>query len=262
MVVIRHPVGSVAFATRYDHLRNGSIVVEPGQIVRRGDKIAEVGSAGNSTGPHLRFEVWVGGYLRPGRSLGGLLRAQPRPLALGSVAQAVGRRERDRGARPPPRPAAALASAMRRTGVVVRVQRRTRRCTAGAADAAPRATVALSSSPVATVGSTTPRPRRARSTSSATWMGTSTRTASASCSATNAVQSPGVDDASSQDRPGFGAIRSIADEDALGSASDAGKLRQAARQPVRRRSEEASRHTERPPSTRTLALARVAWTAA
>ncbi len=62
VVVIRHPEGSVAFATRYDHLRNGSIVVEPGQTVRRGDKIAEVGSAGNSTGPHLHFEVWVGGY--------------------------------------------------------------------------------------------------------------------------------------------------------------------------------------------------------
>jgi murein DD-endopeptidase MepM/ murein hydrolase activator NlpD len=62
VVVIRHPDGATAFATRYDHLRQGSIIVEPGQHVERGQKIAEVGSAGNSTGPHLHFEVWVGGF--------------------------------------------------------------------------------------------------------------------------------------------------------------------------------------------------------
>lgn len=62
VVVIRHPEGSRAFATRYDHLRSGSIVVAPGQQVQKGEKIAEVGSAGNSTGPHLHFEVWVGGF--------------------------------------------------------------------------------------------------------------------------------------------------------------------------------------------------------
>lgn len=62
VVVIRHPGDPVVFATRYDHLRRGSIVVAPGQHVERGQKIAQVGSAGNSTGPHLHFEVWVGGF--------------------------------------------------------------------------------------------------------------------------------------------------------------------------------------------------------
>ncbi|MBI5531581.1 MAG: M23 family metallopeptidase [Deltaproteobacteria bacterium] len=62
VVVIRHPGNAKVFATRYDHLRRDSIVVKPGQTVARGDKIAEVGSAGNSTGPHLHFEVWAGGF--------------------------------------------------------------------------------------------------------------------------------------------------------------------------------------------------------
>lgn len=61
VVVIRHP-GSKVFATRYDHLKKSSIVVKPGDKVIKGQKIAEVGSAGHSTGPHLHFEVWVGGF--------------------------------------------------------------------------------------------------------------------------------------------------------------------------------------------------------
>jgi murein DD-endopeptidase MepM/ murein hydrolase activator NlpD len=64
VIVIRHPASSQVFATRYDHLRRGSILVKPGQKVAKGEPIAEVGSAGNSTGPHLHFEVWVGGFSR------------------------------------------------------------------------------------------------------------------------------------------------------------------------------------------------------
>ena len=44
--------------TYYAHLRTGSAVVEVGDLVQAGEKIAEVGSAGNSTDPHLHFEVW------------------------------------------------------------------------------------------------------------------------------------------------------------------------------------------------------------
>jgi LysM repeat protein len=61
MVMIDHGNG---YTTVYAH--NSSLLVRCGQSVSKGQQIGYTGSTGNSTGPHLHFEVrYLGGYINP-----------------------------------------------------------------------------------------------------------------------------------------------------------------------------------------------------
>jgi Peptidase family M23 len=51
------------------HMRSGSITVEQGDHVRTGQRIGEVGNTGSSTGAHLHFEIWVGGWYTGGEPI-------------------------------------------------------------------------------------------------------------------------------------------------------------------------------------------------
>jgi murein DD-endopeptidase MepM/ murein hydrolase activator NlpD len=81
LVEIDHGNGLV---TRSAH--NSKTLVKLGDIVRRGQQIAEVGTTGRSTGPHLHFEVLVDGVPQdPAKFLAG-----------GDTAQAAANRARGR----------------------------------------------------------------------------------------------------------------------------------------------------------------------
>ncbi|MGH3947629.1 MAG: M23 family metallopeptidase [Pseudonocardiaceae bacterium] len=55
-VQVRHSDGTV---TVYGHMNE--IVVSQGQQVKAGEEIATIGNRGQSTGPHVHFEVWQDG---------------------------------------------------------------------------------------------------------------------------------------------------------------------------------------------------------
>ncbi len=56
LVVLEHGFG---FSTFYAH--NKKVEVTEGQKVKRGDIVGYIGSTGNSTGPHVHYEVWRNG---------------------------------------------------------------------------------------------------------------------------------------------------------------------------------------------------------
>ena len=60
-VKLQHADGKVTY---YAHMKKGSLKVKTGQTVTCGQKLGQIGSSGNSTGPHLHFEVRSGSSRR------------------------------------------------------------------------------------------------------------------------------------------------------------------------------------------------------
>ena len=63
VIMISHYIDGKSYTTVSAHL--SSINVSPGQVVSKGQAIGATGNTGNSTGPHLHFEVHLGGYGNP-----------------------------------------------------------------------------------------------------------------------------------------------------------------------------------------------------
>jgi murein DD-endopeptidase MepM/ murein hydrolase activator NlpD len=57
--VVEH---SANFDLFYAHCQAGSVTVSAGQAVAAGTTLCKLGATGDATGPHLHFEMWVGGW--------------------------------------------------------------------------------------------------------------------------------------------------------------------------------------------------------
>jgi hypothetical protein len=57
-VMLEHTLDKTRYLTLYAHLTEGSVAVKPGQKVKRGQYLGDVGSSGNSQIPHLHFGIY------------------------------------------------------------------------------------------------------------------------------------------------------------------------------------------------------------
>jgi murein DD-endopeptidase MepM/ murein hydrolase activator NlpD len=60
-VVINHWINGEFLTTTSAHMQEGSVAVSVGQTVHAGDLVGRVGNTGDSTGPHLHFELRLAG---------------------------------------------------------------------------------------------------------------------------------------------------------------------------------------------------------
>ena len=62
VIVVRHTIDGQPVDTVYGHSNISTFRVAKGAQVAAGQELAKVGNEGQSTGPHLHFEVWPGGW--------------------------------------------------------------------------------------------------------------------------------------------------------------------------------------------------------
>ena len=60
-MMIDHVINGEKVTSVYAHMIHGSMMVNKGDVVKVGQVIGKVGTTGMSTGPHLHFEIRIGG---------------------------------------------------------------------------------------------------------------------------------------------------------------------------------------------------------
>jgi murein DD-endopeptidase MepM/ murein hydrolase activator NlpD len=60
-VTVDHVINGEVFQRNYNHMLEGTIVVQVGQKVTLGDTLGQVGNTGNSTAPHTCFLILIDG---------------------------------------------------------------------------------------------------------------------------------------------------------------------------------------------------------
>ncbi|WP_245672836.1 M23 family metallopeptidase [Aldersonia kunmingensis] len=100
-IVLDTMIDGQKLSTVYGHMYDDGVLVRIGERVRAGQRIANVGSNGESTGPHLHFEVWPGGRLSGGHAIDPAPWLQTRTRASGHTATAASSTERNRRAGSP-----------------------------------------------------------------------------------------------------------------------------------------------------------------
>jgi murein DD-endopeptidase MepM/ murein hydrolase activator NlpD len=57
-IVIKHTIDGNTYSTVYGHMYDDGLLVKVGDTVKAGQQIGTIGNNGQSSGPHLHFEIW------------------------------------------------------------------------------------------------------------------------------------------------------------------------------------------------------------